>query len=154
VATRAEARDEARRLVVHEGASYAEAAAATGLPVSTVEKWGAADRWQDERNTQMSYGAQIRALKAGLLKRAMEAVEAGGDPTQIVFAWKQAEAAYPEHRYAAVAKEDPKLRTRIAIEVVEELVAYLSETDRNALMVMQGHVEPFGRRLEAKYGAL
>lgn len=152
MASRAEAWDEARRLVTHEGASYVEAAAATGIPISTLEKRAASERWQDQRDTQMSYAAQIRALKAGLLQKALDAMAAGQDPTQITFAWKQAESAYPEHRYVPT-KEDPKVRIRVAVEVVEELVAYLTETDRNALMVLQGHIEPFGRRLEAKYGA-
>ena len=53
-ASKAEARDEARRLVVHEGYTYAEAAEKTKIPVSTLQKWGSAEEWKRRTDSSMS----------------------------------------------------------------------------------------------------
>lgn len=149
--TRTEAWAEARRLVVAEGATYVEAAQATGIPVSTVQKRAAAESWQSDREVGASYNAQIRALKAGLLAKAMQALEAGQDASQLVFAWKSAEAAYPEHRYVA-PKDDPKARLSAVLELVEGLVDYLQAEDRNALAAVQPHLAGFARHMERQLG--
>ena len=65
-ATRAEAMAEARRLVVQEGATYAEASTATGIPLATLQKRAATEEWQGQRDSSMSYDAQMRAIKAAL----------------------------------------------------------------------------------------
>lgn len=151
MSARLEALAEARRLVVQEGLSYGEAAEATGVPLSTIQKRASAERWQEERDVQGSYTAQIRALKAGLLQKAMTAMADGTDPTQIVFAWKQAEAVYPEHRYnRATTAPDPKAQLAIGVQVLEALVEYLGEHDRNALAAVQPHLRAVAQLVEAR----
>ena len=150
--TRSDAWAEARRLVVHEAATYPDAATATGIPVSTIQKRAAAEGWQADRDTQGSYSAQIRSLKAKLLERALAAASdpSLGDPSQLVFAWKQAEAAFPEHRYRP-QQDDPKARLTVMLDVVDELVAYLTDVDRNALTALAPHIVKFGEQFKAKH---
>ncbi len=142
---------EARRLVVHEGMSYEDAAVACDIPLSTLQKRAAAERWQEERSTGQSYAATVRALKAATLARAHQAMtDAGTDPqaaTQLLFAWRSAETAWPEHRYAPAAA-DPKARLAVAAELLEQLVAYLERTDRAALAALAPHIAPFAAEVE------
>lgn len=150
--TRAEARTEAKRLVIQEGQTYLEASAAVGVPLSTIQKWAAAEEWQSERDAGASYSATIKALKRKLLDNALTAAETGTDPSQLVYAWKVAEAAYPEHRYAS-GNADPKARLAIAADVLDALVADLADIDRNVLTVLSPHLPELGKRLEARYAA-
>ncbi len=143
--TNAEAWDFARHLVVGEGRTYAEAAGMSGVPLSTLQKRAGREKWMDQRSHAATYEATVRALKVKLLQSALEA-----DPPdpQRVFAWKQAEAAFPEHRYAG--KEDPRLRLAVTVEVIEQLVQYLTEHDRNALSAVQPHLRGFAEAQEAR----
>ncbi len=155
MATRQEAQDEAKRLVVADGYSYAQAATATGIPLSTIQKWAAAEAWQKQRETSMSYGATVRAMKANVLAQL---VTMSADPAsdknqlaQLSHAWRNLESAYPEHRYDK--KADPKVRLDVAAEVIEKLVAYLGKHDRNALTAVQPHIAPFAQEWEANAAA-
>lgn len=158
MATRSDAWAEAHRLVVHEGYSYTEAAEATGIPLSTLQKRAASEEWRQKRDVQMSYAAQVRTLKAGLLAQALKLMSPGADgekppdpaaAAQLVYAWKQAESTYPEHRYGG-QKDDPKVRLAVALEVLDALVAYLGRSDRAALTKLEPHLAPFARELEAR----
>lgn len=151
MATRLEAWDLAKRMVVSEGATYAEAAEASGIPVSTLQKRAAADEWQGQRSTVGSYIAQIRAIKSEMLAD-IQGTSPGADKTQKIFALVQLEKAYPEHRYTPPV-EDPELKKRIALEVLELLATYLEGTDRTAFEKLRGHFLVFGKQLEARYGA-
>ncbi len=145
---RREAWEEARRLVVQERHTYAQAADATGLSVSTLQKRAAQERWQDQRRTASSYSDQVRALKVAALEQALRDP---GDP-QKLYAWQQLEKAWPEHRYAQ-EDEDPKVRLRIALEILEELVSFLGEVSPTALEALRPHLRPFGEKLEERYAA-
>lgn len=104
----------------------------------------------------MSYAATIRALKAELLQKAMDALSdgtGGKDAAQLVYAWKQAEAAYPEHRYQVGSKEDPKLRRQVLLECIEGLVEYFTAEDRNVLAAIQPHLRGFATFMEARHAA-
>jgi hypothetical protein len=145
---------EARRLVVQEGATYAAAAEATGLPLRTVQKRAGREGWQGAREVGVSYAATAKALKAALLDRAMRET-ADGDPNkaaQLIFAWKQAESAFPEHRYSP-AQTTPAARLAVASEVLGELVAWLEVHDRVALATVGAVLQPFAAHLEAAWAA-
>lgn len=146
--TRAEAWDVAKALVVRDGATYAEASSASGLPVSTIQKRAADEGWQADRETSVSYAATIKALKQGLLAKAMLALDAGEDATQLVFAWKTAEATFPEHRYSPT-KLSPGAKLAVAADLLDILVKYLSEHDTVALAKVQPHILEIGKRFEA-----
>lgn len=141
-ATRQEARDEARRLVVAEGYTYAQAAEATGIPRDTLTKWGGAEGWMDQRKAGMSYTAQVRAMKAKLMTQI---TDLGAEPrnaqavAQLIHAWKSLETAYPEHRYDR--KADPRIRRDIGGEFLTFLVEFLGERDRNAVTAIEPHIE-------------
>jgi hypothetical protein len=139
---RTAAYDEARRLVVAEGYTYEEAAEATGIPASTLQKRGCAENWMDQRAHSMSYAASIRALKVKLLEKAT----ASRDP-QDVFAWRQVETAWPEHRYQP-AQADPRARLALVLELLDELVNYLAEQAPDALAALRPHIAPFSAHLE------
>jgi hypothetical protein len=154
--TRSDAFAEARRLVVHEGYSYSEAADVTGIPLSTLQKRAAGEDWQSARDVQMSYAAQVRSLKSSLLARAIAAMQGEGDKppdpqaaAQLTFAWKQAESTWPEHRYTT-QKEDPKVRLAIALEVLEELVDHFATVDRTLVTRMEPHLGGFAKALEKR----
>lgn len=140
--TRAASWVEARRLVVEEGWAYREVAEATGIPLSTLQKRGAAEDWQSQRELGASYTAQFRALKVAQLKRAQE----GGDP-QAIYALLKLEAAFPEFRYARQGAVDAGTRRQLALEFLERVVAYLEAEDRNALAVLQPHLATLAERL-------
>lgn len=147
---------EARRLVVAEGWTYAKAAEATGISASTISKRAAREEWQSERDTTMGYAAQVRAIKHQMSTRILDKL---ADPdlsadgmkavTQLIHAWKNAESAFPEHRYAQGDGEvDSRMRLAIAMAVLEDLVGYLRKHDRNALAALEPHLEGFGALLE------
>lgn len=149
MATRAEAWATAKVMVVRDNATYTEAAAATGLPVSTIQKRAATEEWQADRETAVSYDASIRKMKRDLLAQVMEAIEAKRDASQLVFAWKTAEAAFPEHRYSPT-KTDPKAKLAIAADLIEVVVEYLAEHDTVALAKLEPHLTPIAKRLEVR----
>lgn len=157
MSTRTDAKAFARTLVVHEHMTYADASVASGIPVDTLKKWGAAEGWQKERDSSMSYANNVRAIKLALMQRVQSGL---ADPetdnaalTQLVFAWQKAEQAFPEHRYTQ-QKEDPQLKIQVALEVLEEVYAYFRETDTNVLAKFQGHTVALAKRMETKFGAL
>jgi hypothetical protein len=146
MSTRAEAWDLARDLVVRGGQTYAEVAAATGLPLSTVQKRAARENWKAEADTATDYSARVRALK----NKALDAALAGNDP-QLFYAWQAMERAWPEHRYTRA--QNPAERREVAATVVEQLVAYLADVDRNVLAALQPHILPFAKHLEVTWAA-
>lgn len=147
---------EARRLVVCEQFSYAEAAEAAGVPLSTLQKRAAAERWQDQQDASFGYGQTIRRLKTISLKKALEQIESAesaeeiAKATQLLYAWQKTEQAYPEHRYTK-PEADPRVKLAAGIETLEDLVAYLEVHDRSALMALQPHIRPFAEQLEAQH---
>jgi|GEM_PF-3671223 len=146
--SRADAWAEAKRLVVAEGYTYAQASEAAGLPKSTVQKRATRERWQDQKRTNTSYAATVRKLKSQLLEKAVAAAE-GDKPElapQLVYAWKQAEQAYPEHRYAP-GEADPRAQLAVAEMVLTELVEFL-EDDRAALAKLVPHLRDFAQHIE------
>lgn len=142
--------EEARRLVVREGYTYAQAAEATGIPASTLQKRGSAEQWGDQKGVETSYRETIRRLKSGLLDQAMKVIADGGDATQIVHAWRSAETAFPEHRYDQ--KADPKALLGVQVDTVRRFVEYLGEHDRNACAGIEKHIEPFIAELAGAAG--
>lgn len=157
-ATRRDLWAEARRLVVQESYTYDQAATELGLAVSTVQKRAAREGWQEQRQASFGYGQTVRRLKAIALDkafRAMEDAKSSDDvvkATQLLYAWQKTEQAYPEHRYVE-AVADPKLKLKVGLEVVEDLVEYLVEHDRAVLAALQPHLAPFAQRLEARHAA-
>lgn len=145
--TAAEAAREAKRLVIDEGFTYAQAADATGIPVSTLQKRGAAEDWQGQRQSAASYSAQTRALKVALLQDAA----ATKDP-QKVYAWSVMEKAFPEHRYVK-GTDDAGTRLAVGAEVIEALVEHLDQEDRPALTKLAPHLQSFAARWEKRCAA-
>lgn len=139
--TRQAAIEEAERLFVREGFTYAQAAEATGIPESTLQKRGSAEEWGKRREHAQDYKATIKGLKIKLLDQVNVVLAKGGDPSQLIHSWRAVEAAYPEHRYDA--KSDPKAALAIAVDTMRKLVEYLGEHDRNALPAIEKHIEPF-----------
>lgn len=144
----AEAWDLARRLVTGEGRTYAEASAETGIPESTLQKRAAKEDWQRQRGQSETYIAGMRALKVAMHCNLTKRVEAGEkiDPQEL-YALIQLERAIPEHRYQT-AREDPKARLAVAINLLDELVDYLAEQAPDVLAGLRPHINPFSRRLE------
>lgn len=154
--TRAAAWDEARRLVVCEGLDYAAAAETTGLPLSTLQKRASAEQWKKQAKVSADYNATVRALKAITLEKAIESMRNAETPkdaidaAQLLYAWKTAEGAYPEHRYTAA--QDPKARRAIQVGTLEQLVAFLEREDRHALAALAPHLASFASELERADG--
>jgi hypothetical protein len=153
---RKSAKDEARRLVCSEGYTYAQAAKVTGIPRSTLEKYGSSEGWHDQRQSAATYQATIRAAKAALLERLTTALgnpDVGGNElAQLTHAWRQAEAAFPEHRYV-VQGDDPRIRLQVGAEVLQLVTEVLAEVDRNALTRLQPHLGTIAQRWEAAVAA-
>ena len=145
--SRAEAWAEAKRLVLAEGFTYAEAADATGVSRSTLQKRASREGWQDQKRTNTSYAATVRRLKAHLLDKAEKAVLDKPElAPQLVYAWKGVEQAYPEHRYAP-GDSDPRAQLAIAEMVITELVDFLDD-DRAALAKLTPHLRDFAQHIE------
>lgn len=154
-ASREEAWVVCRDLVVAEGYTYAEAAEATGIPRSTVEKRASRDGWQQDRKHAMSYRATVGALKRALLDKAIAAAKSGdaSGAAQATYAWKQAESAFPEHRYSKAGSKSSQVYLAALLELLDALVAYLGELDPGALRALQPHLQPFAARVEAQYAS-
>lgn len=140
--TTAEAAAEARRLVIHEGYSYQEAAQATGIPLSTLQKRGAAEGWRGLRDSNASYNATVAKLKTDMLAVAIESK----DP-QKLYAWLAVEKVYPASRYQP-ANTDGKVKLAIGAEVVTSLVDFIGKADRRALTILAPHLEAFAAHWE------
>lgn len=140
----------ARRLVVEQGYSFTRAAQETGISLSSIEKRAAREKWTGERAKSLAYSAGIRLLKSSLLDAAREAAESGNvdEAYKATQAWRQAESAYPEHRYTPPT-EDKASRLKVELETLERLVAYAQKTDRTLLAALQAHLRPFAAQLEA-----
>lgn len=140
MAARSDAWDTAKHLVVSGGATYAEAAEATGLSLSTIQKRAAAEDWQGAKETATNYNAMVQAMKTEALRKARDTK----DPNDI-HAWLAIEKAYPQHRYG---RPDPKLRLDAGAAVIELLVTFLAEHDRSALLALQPHLVAVGEQWE------
>lgn len=149
---------EARRLVVAESYTYDQVAAELGLPLSTVQKRAAREGWQEQRQASFGYGQVVRRLKSIALAKALESIEAAesadelAKATQLLFAWQKTEQAYPEHRYVE-AEADPQLHLKVGLEIIEDLVVFLTDADRSALAALQPHIAAFAERLESRHAA-
>lgn len=103
--------EEAERLVVQEGWEYARVAEHLRVPLSTLQKRAAKGGWRARRQEAISYAAQVRKLKAAVLKDALDAWGAGVNTdervkvVQLIHAWRAIEQAFPEHRYPSRAAE-------------------------------------------------
>lgn len=143
MASRFELWTEARRLVVAEGQSYAEVADTLGLALSTLEKRGAAEGWQAQRQHAMSYDAQMRAIKAQYATQLIDMVgdlDKIGKATQLMLALTNLEKAYPEHKYTRKSV-DPKARLAMGAEFLQFLVTTLGGLDRNAVTLLEPHID-------------
>jgi hypothetical protein len=137
--------DEARRLVTAEGASYADAAQACGLALSTLQKRAAQEQWQAQRSSGQSYLDTMRAIKAKLAVTI--AGQENPDP-QSLFALTRLEASFPEHRYQPQVA-DPQARRAVVLEVLDSLVTYLGDHAPDVLAAIRPHLAPFASTLEA-----
>lgn len=151
MATRGEAWAEARRLVVAEGQTYAEAAQVVGLPLATLQKRAAAERWRDDRATASSTAAQWREIQARTRQAVLDALSQPEiDPglvSQLIFAAEKAERAYcPQAKSAAV---DPQQRRAAVLELLEGLVRWLGDRDPATLTALRPHLTPFAESIEA-----
>lgn len=141
---------QAKHLVVQEGASYGQAAEAAGLSLSTLQKRAATEGWQAQREAALSYADKVQRLKNRALDELLSDTALD---SQKLFAWQKVEQVFPEHRYKKADEEDPRLRIRTGLELLEELVAYLGEVDTVALDKLTPHLAPFAARLEKRYAA-
>lgn len=145
--------ERARVLVVAEEWSYEDVARETGLSLSSLKKRAAAEEWQKQRKSSLSYAAMMRTIKANLAAQIHEAQSAGKsvDP-QSVFALTRLEASFPEHRYDDNKGLTPRKALAAKAEGLVELVEYLRAHDTNALAALEGHIEAFAAALEARHG--
>lgn len=134
---------DARRLVTQEGASYAEAAEATGIPLSTLQKRGAAEGWLEKRDVSRSMEASREALRAAILDRtlalAQDPQSKPNEVAQLVHAWRGLEAVSK----GVSVLDDPAEREKVALEVIMALVEYLGEKNPTALAPLQGEIRGF-----------
>lgn len=149
----AEVRAEAKALVVGERMTYAEAARVLKVPKSTIEKWGHREGWAAEKDVELSYKAQVRALKRHALQAVQEAIarKAGGNEiAQLIHAWRAMETAFPEKDYAA-ATEDPRMLMTMGLAAGEALVEFLRKHNPAGLKAIEHSIGPFFAHLEATY---
>lgn len=144
MAERADAWEVARRLVIDEGRSYAEAATLAGLPLSTLQKRAADERWRDQRKTAVDYGVLCRQLRAKLAERALTAITQGESPAAHI------DALFKADRLAARGSTvDPKVRLLAGAELLELVVNVLAAEAPAALNLLNPHLETIARRWEA-----
>lgn len=144
--TREQAWRFARLLVVEDGATYAEAAEQTGLPLSTIQKRAASEHWQDQRGSSLSYAAQVAMLSRQALTAIVD--DKGQVDPQRAYAWKTME----QMRQSLVQRDDSEKhrRTHMA-EFIDALVAYLDREDPTALAAIGPHIRPFVEQQEATW---
>jgi predicted DNA-binding protein (UPF0251 family) len=146
---------EARRLVVEEGLTYAEAADRVGLSVRWVETLASRESWQTARqkhlNITHTYQQQIRQLKAAALERAVKLLTEEPDTPEAdraVRQWSGLEARYPEHRYGDDGDEQAEARRRGRLEGLELMVGFLAEHDPAALGALEPHLDALAVLIE------
>lgn len=132
----ARAWEEARNAVILEGLTYAEAAARSGIDVSSIQKRAARDRWQDARKKRadrlVEYRGKLELLRDKLLDRALET----GDP-QAVHAFNQIEKTVPGRSLQLSEGE----RLRIATETATAFVDVLSDVDPDLAVRVAAHLD-------------
>ncbi|HNC96313.1 MAG TPA: hypothetical protein PKW90_09340, partial [Myxococcota bacterium] len=135
----------ARRLVT-EGKTYADAAAATGIPLSTIQKRAGEEKWQANKGAaKVSYAETAKLLKQDLLEAVLKARQDGvgaNEVATLLASWEKVERVFPERYYAAQA-EDPRQRLELALEMLEEWVEFLGEVDPDLLTRIQGRARTF-----------
>lgn len=144
MATRADAWTLARFYVVEQGATYAEAANASGIPLSTLQKRASDEGWQSERKTNNDYGALARAIRLKLAERTMEALEKGEHPAGHLDALTKADRL--ASRGTTV---DPRVRLSAGLEMLELVVTTLREHAPATLGVLQPLLERIAKAWEA-----
>lgn len=156
--TEAQGREAAKRIVVG-GGTYQEAADATGIPLSTLQKTGARDGWQGQRTTAATYLDTAAAHKRLLMERSLALLQEAKSPAEVTAAVQAnqqllaMEKAFPEYRYGQEQAVTPGAKLQAATQVLGELVEYLGQHDRNACAAIERHVEGFvASRIDA-YGA-
>jgi len=139
--------DDAREFyVANPDVTYADVAEKFGIPVSTLQKRGARERWPDKRRERQeldaSYKMKVKRVKARLLDDLLQG--SGPIDPQRVHAWRSLETAFPEHRYA---KElDDGRRNQIVAVLVDELVDELETNAPSALKEIAPLLETIAKR--------
>lgn len=110
-----EIKDAAEALYIVDGLTYAQTAEQIGVSEATVKKWGADEGWfgrrREYRRAQMEIKRDTVALRAGLIKKAMESL----DP-QDVYAVARLERAASAATIRA-SLEGPETPPRITAEI-------------------------------------
>lgn len=132
----------AHDLVVRDGATYAEAAEATGIGLSAMQKKGRDQQWLAEQRqhqeTAEEYRRSIFRLKLSAAKKAMD----DGDP-QAVHALTALERAFPEYRYRPDDTGlDPRVKRELVVQAVEAVVGYLEREAPSVLHVLRPYLRP------------
>jgi len=145
-----EIRERAEDLYVVDGLTFEQAAAETGVSVSQLKNWAAAEGWRDQReeyrSTRKNSRATVLALRAKLAREALT----DSDP-QKVYAFVRLEAlALKNEKTVEIAA--PKIdKPTLFMEAVEFIAGYLKETDPEGLKVLARNFDGLITAFKAKH---
>ena len=144
-----EIRERAEELYIVDARTFEQVAADTGVSVSQLKNWAAADGWRERREEYRAARRDIRSTMMKLRQKMASEASVSADP-QKVFAFIRLEAlAEKKERKTdgGAAKVD---KPALFMESVEFIAAYLRDTDPEGLNILaknfDGIIEAFKER--------
>jgi len=146
-----ETRENAADLYIIEGVTFEQVSQKTGVSVTQLKTWSAAEGWREKRNEYRESQKEIKANMVKLRKQlAMKAVQSL-DPQDIYAFVRLENVAGKQEKKTG---EGPKVdRPALFLENLEFIVGYLKEKDPEGLKILaksfDGIIEQFKQRNES-----
>ena len=135
-----EIREKAEELYIVDGLTFEQTAAETGVSVTQLKNWSAAEGWREKREEYRTARKDIRSTVMSLRTRLSREALADPDPQKIyAFIRLETLADKKERKQEAVA---PKIdRPALFMEAVEFIAGYLKDIDPEGLKVLANNFD-------------
>jgi len=144
-----EIREKAEELYIVDGLTFEQVALETGVSVTQLKNWSAAEGWRGKREEYRTARRDIRKTTVDLRKKLASEALASGDP-QKVYAFIRLEAL--AGRQEKKVDEAPKIdRPALFLEHLEFIASVLKDGDPEGLKVLAANFDPLIERFKAKY---
>lgn len=146
-----ETRERAEDLYIVDGLTFEQAAAETGVSVTQLKNWSAAEGWREQREeyraTRKNTRSTLMALRTKLSKEALT----DPDPQKIyAFIRLETLAEKREKKTELTAKID---RPALFMEAVEFIAGVLKDSDPEGLKVLANNFDGLITAFKAKHAA-
>jgi uncharacterized protein YjcR len=144
-----EVRERAEELYIVDGLTFDEAALETGVSVTQLKNWSAAEGWREKREEFRAARRDIKSTVMQLRKDLAKKAKDNPDPQNIyAFIRLETMAGKQNKKQETAAKID---RPALFLEAMEFIAGILKDTDPEGLKVLAKNFDSLIEKFKAKY---